>query len=227
MRQSEHCAPPFVVFTRPNLPMKPAQITIAIVAAITILAHAHAQLSPLPLGAKPLSEQVQVLPFVLEFQTVKFKPHEHDVPEELRVSFPGQQIEIAGTKKKDVKGIKGKLCGHFGQLALFKSAEPQAGTLEVKIPSIFETTYYGISLDCTSGILLSKTIELAPGYRYDWSAKQDGTDFAVEITNSAGKVDSIRADTSTVKGFGFFATVRYPMSKADIIVTVNPPDPKK
>jgi len=207
--------------------MKPAQITIAIVAAFTILAHAHAQLSPLPFNAKPLSEQIQVLPFVLEYPTVKWKPREHDIPEELRVTFPGQQIEIAGTKKKDVKGIKGRLCGHFGQVALFKTADSQAGTLEVKIPSITDTTYYGISLDCAPGILLSKTVTLAPGYRYDWSAKQDGTDFAVEITNSAGKVDSIRADTSTVKGFGFFATVRYPMSKADIILTVNPPDPKK
>jgi hypothetical protein len=72
-------------------------------------------------------------------------------------------------------------------------------------------------------ILLSKEINLLSGVQYEWSAHQNGIDFVLEVTMDGTKVDSVRTDASTVKGFGFFSTVRYPGSKADLIIDIKPP----
>ena len=171
---------------------------------------------------KPLKDQVEVVPYAWEMPTVKFKPHDKAVPDELRVAVTGQQIQISGVKKNDMSRVNGNLIAHYGKLVLTSAEAPQSGTLLAKAPYVEDGVHYGIALELTSGKITPNLIRLGQDTNYNWSIRIDGAAFIFEVTKDGQKVDSLQATKTDVKAFGFFTTARYPGNKADLTVTLNP-----
>ena len=170
---------------------------------------------------KPLKEQVEIVPYAWEMPTVKFKSHDKALPDELRVTVNGQQIQIGGVKKTDMSRVGGNLIAHFGKLILIAAPAPQSGMLLAKAPYVEDGTHYGIALELTNGTIAANLIKLNQDTNYDWSVRIDGVAFILEVTNKGQKVNTIQATKTDVKSFGFISTVRYPGNKSDMTVTVN------
>src|SRR4051812_11327831 len=99
---------------------------ILFIAAFGILAVGQSQ-SPPKLGAN----EIQVVPFTREHKTIKFKPNDREMPDELRVTTTGQ-IRITGKKKDSpCKQVRGKLACHNGKLVLIPAGE-RSGKISVK-----------------------------------------------------------------------------------------------
>lgn len=169
---------------------------------------------------KALKEEIVVLPFVWPLREVKFKPHDREVPDELRVEITENQLHISGTKKSDTKKVLGREVGKYGKLALLP-AVPRSGSLIAKIQTINDVNEYGISLELASGALKSEAIKLEPNTNYSWTAELKGNDFVITVSKNGEVLNSVSSEAATVKSFGFNASVRHPGSKADIAVTVD------
>ena len=207
--------------------MKAFLLFIPLLLGRTALLHAQSTpgLQPPPshlLGShKQPKEEAEVIPYVRELETVKLKKHEHDVPDELRVDFNGADIHISGMKKSNMSMIMGAKAGHIGKLVLLP-ASTRSGSLEVKIPWLRDATFYGLVVELNGDVLKAQAPKLELGPKYEWTTQIDGTDFIFELTNGEDKVVSFKEPAAAVKAFGFYATVRHPGGKADLLVTLHP-----
>ena len=166
-------------------------------------------------------KDIQILPFVKEFQTVKFKAGTSAIPNELSAINKINSFSILGTKRIDTKSVTGQLAGHFGKLVLLPITQTTSGTLQVKVPSVYDSTYYGIVLDIGGDVLKSIEIPLETGNHYQWRLDIKESEISLKVTNGDKIIGSIEASRSSVTAFGFWATVRYPQrSKADITVEI-------
>ena len=172
--------------------------------------------------AKLLKDVVEIVPWAAEMDKVKFKPHDKAVPDELRVTINGPQIEIDGVKKHDTSRIEGNLIAHWGKLVLISAPPPQSGTFLSRVPFVDDGTRYGIALEMSDGTIKSslKPVKLDTGC--DWSVRIDGGALNFEITEGGVQQNSLGAKVSDVKAFGFISIVRYHGNKSDLVVTVNP-----
>jgi hypothetical protein len=195
-------------------------IPLALIVASVLLCNLSAA-PQIQLAPNNSQKAVQILPFVKEFQTVKFKAGTSTVPNELSVINKINSINILGTKRIDTKSITGQLAGHFGKLVLLPVTQTISGTLQVKIPSVYDSTYYGIVLDVGGDVLKSIEIPLETGINYLWTLDITESEISLKVTNGDKIIGSIEASKSSVTAFGFWATVRYPKrSKADITVDI-------
>ena len=137
------------------------------------------------------------------------------------MDFNGAEIRISGMKKSNMSRIMGVRAGHIGKLVLLP-AGARSGSLEVKIPSLPNATFYGLAVEINGDVLKVQSPKLDLGPKYEWTTQTDGTDFVFELTNGEDKLVTFKEPAAAVKAFGFYSTVRSPGGKADLIVTLHP-----
>ena len=188
--------------------------------ALSIALHSTSVAQTPPAADGFLSLQTEIIPFIGELGTIKFKADDKAIPNEIIATVSARQIQFNGTKKGHDARVMGRVTGWHGKAVLISAPIPQSGTLIAKIPTLNEATSYGLVLEFKNGTLKWNGIPIEANLNYDWSAKAENGSFVVEVTKEGKFVDAIRAVAKDVKTFGFYSTVRYHGSKADLTVNV-------